>query len=65
MHIPFLANSSVTKTRGVDFHFPGYELTNIFQDQHISNLCFLMNSCAHLFQPYVQREKLHLEELCI
>lgn len=54
MHIPFLANSSVTKTRGVDFHFPGYELTNIFQDQHISNLCFLMNFCAHL--PAIRAE---------
>lgn len=65
MHFLFLAKSTVTKTGAVDFPFPGYELTNIFQDQHISNLCFLINLCAHLFQSYVQRKKMHLEEPCI
>lgn len=32
----------------------------MFQDQHISNLCFLIDFHSHLFQPYVQRKKLHL-----
>lgn len=65
MHICFLAKNTVTKTRAVGFLFPGYELANMSQDQHISNLCFLIHFCAHLFQPYAQRKKLHLEEPCI
>lgn len=65
MHFFFLAKNTVTKTRALDFLFPAYELTNTFQDQHISNLCFPINSSANLFQPHVQREKLHLEEPCI
>lgn len=65
MHICFLAKNTVTKTRAVGFLFPGYELANLSQDQHISNLCFLIHFWAHLFQPYAQRKKLHLEEPCI
>lgn len=56
----FLAKNIVTKTRAGDFLLPGYKLTDIFQDQHISNLCFPIDFCSHLFQPYVQRKKLHL-----
>lgn len=49
MHIFFFpAKNTVTKTQAIDCLFPGYELTDTFQDQHISNLCFLISFCAHL-----------------